>query len=122
MPRKIAIVLIALLIVAMGAYVVVTSLSQEPLTIVGRWIHDNNCASYTFQKDGTVEIELPKLAPYTASYVLDEEAGVLEIQLIIDSQIQRQESAYSLSKDTLTLTNPETGSVVTMTRQSDDAQ
>ena len=119
MPRKIAIVLIALLIVAMGAYVVVTSLSQEPLTIVGRWIHG---ASYTFQKDGTVEIELPKLAPYTASYVLDEEAGVLEIQLIIDSQIQRQESAYSLSKDTLTLTNPETGSVVTMTRQSDDAQ
>ena len=114
MPRKIAIVLIALLIVAMGAYVVVTSLSQEPLTIVGRWIHDNNGASYTFQKDGTVEIELPKLAPYTASYVLDEEAGVLEIQLIIDSQIQ--------SKDTLTLTNPETGSVVTMTRQSDDAQ
>ena len=122
MPRKIAIVLIALLIVAMGAYVVVTSLSQEPLTIVGRWIHDNNGASYTFQKDGTEEIELPKLAPYTASYVLDEEAGVLEIQLIIDSQIQRQESAYSLSKDTLTLTNPETGSVVTMTRQSDDAQ
>ena len=47
MPRKIAIVLIALLIVAMGAYVVVTSLSQEPLTIVGRWIHDNNGASYT---------------------------------------------------------------------------
>ena len=73
MPRKIAIVLIALLIVAMGAYVVVTSLSQEPLTIVGRWIHDNNGASYTFQKDGTVEIELPKLAPYTASYVLDED-------------------------------------------------
>ena len=71
MPRKIAIVLIALLIVAMGAYVVVTSLSQEPLTIVGRWIHDNNGASYTFQNDGTVEIELPKLAPYTASYVLD---------------------------------------------------
>ena len=92
----------------------VTSLSQEPLTIVGRWIHDNNGASYTFQYDGTVEIELPKLAPYTASYVLDEEAGVLEIQLIIDSQIQRQESAYSLSKDTLTLTNPETGSVVTV--------
>ncbi|MBE5780237.1 MAG: hypothetical protein E7328_00220 [Clostridiales bacterium] len=119
MLKKIAIVLLILLIIATGTYVVLSSQKQEPATLIGRWVHDDNGAVYTFHNDGTVEIELPKLTPYTANYIMDEASGTLEIQLIVDSQIQRQESAYFLEGNTLTLTSSLTGSVVTMTRQPD---
>ena len=120
MFKKIAIVALVLMILAMGAAVIISSREQEPPSIIGRWIHNKNGAVYTFNADGTVEIELPKLTPYTANYILDKETATLEIQLIVDSQIQRQESNYVLEGDTLTLTNAASGSTVTMTRQTDD--
>lgn len=120
MFRKIAILLLVLMILAMGAYVVISIQRQEPPSIVGRWVHDQNGAIYTFSADGTVQIELPMLTPYTANYILDKETATLEIQLIVDSQIQRQESTYVLDNNTLTLTNVSTGSTVTMTRQTEE--
>ena len=90
-------------------------------SIVGTWKHDSVGATYVFDEENHVTITLPgKQEPYEGTYELNKKDKTLALSYQLGDDSLSQVSKYRFrGKNKLELTSPDTGSVVTMTKQKE---
>lgn len=88
-------------------------------SIVGTWKHDSVGATYVFDEQNQVSITLPgQQEPYRGTYELNKKEKTLSLSYQVGEDTLSQVTIYRFQgRDKLELTSPDTGSVVTMTRQ-----
>ena len=83
-------------------------------TFVGTWQHDSQPVTYRFTEDMQVIITIQGQEPTTGTYSIDEKAQLL----VLTVGEMQQTGQYEFSGKQLTITSPDTGSTITMTRIS----
>jgi hypothetical protein len=81
-------------------------------SIVGTWKHDSLGAAYEFTADMQVIITLSGQNPVTGTYTLDRDTHTLTVT----AQGLTQTGIVEIKKNTLRITSPDSGAVITMTR------
>ncbi len=81
-------------------------------SIVGTWKHDTMGVAYEFTSDNRVTITLSGQNPVSGTYSLDKATNTL----LLSVNEQQQSGIIDIKGNTLRITSPDSGSVVTMTR------
>ena len=81
-------------------------------SIIGTWKHDSLGAAYEFTEDLQVIITLSGQNPVYGTYTLDEDTSTL----VLTVEGQQQSGLVEVRKNTLHITSPDSGAVITMTR------
>ena len=103
--RAVCLVLCALLLIA-------ALMGCGNTSIVGTWKHDTLGAAYEFTKDNQVIITLTGQNPVTGTYSFDKATNTL----VLTVANQQQSGVIEIKGNTLRITSPDSGAVVTMTR------
>ena len=85
-------------------------------TFVGTWQHDSQPVTYRFTEDAQVIITIEGQQPITGTYSIDEKTQLLVLAV---GEMQ-QTGQYEFSGKQLSITSPDTGSTITMTRIADE--
>ena len=81
-------------------------------SIVGTWKHDSLGAAYEFTEDMQVIITLSGQNPKIGTYTLDGNTNTL----VLTVEGQQQSGIVEVSGNTLKITSPDSGAVITMSR------
>jgi hypothetical protein len=107
--RAVCLVLCVLLL--LGALVGCTNNS-----IVGTWKHDSANFTYQFTSDGKVTITPSGQPPETGTYTFDKKTNTLVVTIQTAESVKTQTVIAEINGNTMRLTLPDSGSVVTLTR------
>ncbi|MDL2220090.1 DUF5640 domain-containing protein [Eubacteriales bacterium OttesenSCG-928-N14] len=84
-------------------------------SISGTWKHDGNGTVYEFKSDGVLIITLPGGKSFEGTYETDE--SFVSLSAVINDIPSEQTGHYVIEGDKMTITSPDTGAVVTFTKQ-----
>lgn len=125
MKKRIAVVLAVLIVLGLTAGCGSSLFSNPEKQILGTWTESTGSIGVEFSEDGKVKIpigifDLPVNADIDGEYTLNKKEKTVTFAFSVFMINYERTYEFEIDKDTLILTNPDSGKKITLIRQVDE--